>query len=1029
MNHSSKRWFSIWMMFCLLASMIPFGYAESAEIELIDEIDMGEEIQIDDGVDIDFIQDDGIEDHVDLVLDLEGGIGLDNLNDQLDIDNQDEAIACEEFDQSNAGNCIEYSNDTVFNINGKSIKASDVGNQNNCWKYANAIYNKIWGVSFLSDFTGSASTGWNMLRNLSDNDRRLTVDNLKSFVSASQLGASLRITSCTSSCSQWNNDNLDCGHKGHSLIIVGKDSSGVTVIDNHRADNKNYSVHTRYYTWQEFVNYWGSYTYIKYIKWPNAPVFGGSQPVTATTLQFTNVTYPKTFRINTSAGWALGGGTVESNYDLKTLKTQILNSSGSAISSATVSISGKSYAIRNLDTYSSSDNGVKFSYIKTAGNYKWVLTATDSNGRSLTLEMPFTAVSSGSTVTSIASIKYTSEPSHEYSYKVLYKEYCAYKVVKAFNWHTGPSAYESTAGSASVGETFYTDTVVWNTTTNNMWVKKKGENKYVFAGLHWSDNKWYVDKTQTQYLEFVGDSSSAVWNGCNLSGTLPHGESFALKGTLDSSATMTYVWAEFYKGKSCWGQPTSSCEINSTSYTLYNSALDWSLKFGSLSSGDYELVLHIYGISDRGQKQSGYTITKPFSISGPKDTTSPTISNVEVSNVSSYGYTVTCTVSDNVGVTSVKFPTWTEPNGQDDIVWHEGTLSGSKASFTLNVSDHNNETGCLYITHIYAYDAAGNNTCQGVNVDVPAVDTIAPTVSDLKATDISSEGFTANCTVSDNVGVTKVQFLVCVGNEPWEDGIWHDATISGNKASGRIQVSEHGYRRNEQYFIRAFAWDAAGNEGEYYAMLCIGVPDEETEAETTPIPKITETPKPTAKPTATPTPTTTPAPKTNLSKAKLTVKAQVYTGKALKPAVKVVLKGKTLKKGTDYTVSYKGNKAIGTAAVTVKGKGNYTGTAKTTFNINPKAVSGLKLTAGKEKMTVSWKKVPGGVSGYQLQYGLKKSFSGAKKATVSKASTVKGTIKNLKKGKIYYVRIRSWKKVGKKMYYSAWSAAKKAKVK
>ena len=41
--------------------------------------------------------------------------------------------------------------------------------------------------------------------------------------------------------------------------------------------------------------------------------------------------------------------------------------------------------------------------------------------------------------------------------------------------------------------------------------------------------------------------------------------------------------------------------------------------------------------------------------------------------------------------------------------------------------------------------------------------------------------------------------------------------------------------------------------------------------------------------------------------AKITVKAQTYTGKALKPAVTVTLNGKTLKKGTDYTVSYKNN--------------------------------------------------------------------------------------------------------------------------
>ncbi len=167
----------------------------------------------------------------------------------------------------------------------------------------------------------------------------------------------------------------------------------------------------------------------------------------------------------------------------------------------------------------------------------------------------------------------------------------------------------------------------------------------------------------------------------------------------------------------------------------------------------------------------------------------------------------------------------------------------------------------------------------------------------------------------------------------------------------------------------------------------------------------------------------------SLAKAKLTIKAQVYTGKALKPAVKVVLGKKTLKKGTDYTVSYKNNKAIGTATVTVIGKGDYTGTAKKTFKINPKAVSGLKLTAGKGRLTASWKKSAGGVGGYQLQYGLKKSFSGAKKVNISKAFTVKGTLKNLKAGKTYYVRIRAFKKIGKTTYWSAWSAAKKAKVK
>ena len=91
------------------------------------------------------------------------------------------------------------------------------------------------------------------------------------------------------------------------------------------------------------------------------------------------------------------------------------------------------------------------------------------------------------------------------------------------------------------------------------------------------------------------------------------------------------------------------------------------------------------------------------------DTAAPTINDVKVSNVSGRGYTVTCKVSDNVGVTKVTMPTWTLKNGQDDLVWHTATISGNTATFHVGIGDHNLESGD-YLTHIYAYDAAGNSS-------------------------------------------------------------------------------------------------------------------------------------------------------------------------------------------------------------------------------------------------------------------------------------------------------------------------------
>ena len=166
-----------------------------------------------------------------------------------------------------------------------------------------------------------------------------------------------------------------------------------------------------------------------------------------------------------------------------------------------------------------------------------------------------------------------------------------------------------------------------------------------------------------------------------------------------------------------------------------------------------------------------------------------------------------------------------------------------------------------------------------------------------------------------------------------------------------------------------------------------------------------------------------------LSKAKVTgIKDATYTGKAIKPAPVVKYGGATLAKGVDYKVKYAANRKIGTATVTITGRGNYAGTVKKTFKISPKAVAVSKLTAGKRSLVVRWAKTAGG-AGYQIQCGLKSKYKSAKPITITGNSTVKKVIKELKKGKVYYVRIRGYKKVDGVEYVSAWSAAKHVKVK
>lgn len=65
----------------------------------------------------------------------------------------------------------------------------------------------------------------------------------------------------------------------------------------------------------------------------------------------------------------------------------------------------------------------------------------------------------------------------------------------------------------------------------------------------------------------------------------------------------------------------------------------------------------------------------------------------------------------------------------------------------------------------------------------------------------------------------------------------------------------------------------------------------------------------------------------------LSYNSTVYDGSSKKPAVTVTVAGRRLTQGSDYTVSYSNNVKAGSATVSVKGKGNYAGTATTSFRI------------------------------------------------------------------------------------------------
>ncbi len=169
-----------------------------------------------------------------------------------------------------------------------------------------------------------------------------------------------------------------------------------------------------------------------------------------------------------------------------------------------------------------------------------------------------------------------------------------------------------------------------------------------------------------------------------------------------------------------------------------------------------------------------------------------------------------------------------------------------------------------------------------------------------------------------------------------------------------------------------------------------------------------------------------------------------YDGNAKKPTVTVKNGSKTLKSGTDYSVTYKNNTSAGTATATITGKGNYTGSvsknftikkgdSSTTTTISTKKPAATSITSLKSsasgQMSVKWNKVSG-VDGYALMYSMSPNFYAYASYDTKGFEIFPGdsstsyTFSNMQKGKTYYVRLQTYQTINGKKTYSDWSSVK-----
>ncbi len=169
----------------------------------------------------------------------------------------------------------------------------------------------------------------------------------------------------------------------------------------------------------------------------------------------------------------------------------------------------------------------------------------------------------------------------------------------------------------------------------------------------------------------------------------------------------------------------------------------------------------------------------------------------------------------------------------------------------------------------------------------------------------------------------------------------------------------------------------------------------------------------------------------------LSKKQYIYDGKVKTPKVQIYGENEEQLPDSAFTVKKaSGRKNVGTYAYKITFRGAYKkyGTKTLTFDILPKGTNLTKVSRAKKTLTVKWKKQAAKmsvnrISGYQIRYSLKSSMKQSKMIRVKgyRKSSVK--IKKLQAKKKYYLQIRSYMTVGKKTYYSKWSAKKNATTK
>lgn len=248
---------------------------------------------------------------------------------------------------------------------------------------------------------------------------------------------------------------------------------------------------------------------------------------------------------------------------------------------------------------------------------------------------------------------------------------------------------------------------------------------------------------------------------------------------------------------STWNDNNSNKKVTNTA-ALRGQTASCTVDVSSIADNEQSYTTQIIAYDKKGNASEPVYISTQLN--------KPILSSVMVTDLNSGGYTVTCNATSTAGLSYALCPTWTNKDGQDDIVWHEASVQGSLVRCRIPI--HNDEFG-TYTTHIYVYDVNGNVSIVGTEVNVPAHG--APSISNVRTSNLTSSGYTVSCNINSYYGIREVLFPTWTSANGQDDIIWYKGTVNGNTATVTIPTSNH---NNEDgiYATHIYAYDVNGNE-------------------------------------------------------------------------------------------------------------------------------------------------------------------------------------------------------------------------